>query len=148
MVTTLLKACGVWVLLVLLAILNGTVQERLLVPWLGAQWALPLSGIPLSVLILVATLLLLPFLGILSPSSLLKDGHIPVPSPRAQYWLVGGMWLLLTILFEFLFGHYVLGEPWTKLLEAYNIRKGNLWVLVLLVTAAAPYLAARLRGFI
>lgn len=95
--------------------------------------SLPLSGISLSILILVATLLLLPFLGVLSPS---------------QYWLVGGMWLLLTVLFEFLFGHYVMGDPWAKLLEAYNILKGNLWLLVLLVTAAAPYLAARLRGFI
>jgi hypothetical protein len=132
-VTALLKACGVWVFLVLLAILNGTVREKVLVPLLGTQWALPLSGISLSVLILVTTLLLLPFLGVLSSS---------------QYWLVGGMWLLLTVLFEFLFGHYVMGDPWTKLLEAYNILKGNLWVLVLLVTAAAPYLAARLRGFI
>jgi hypothetical protein len=58
------------------------------------------------------------------------------------------MWLLLTVLFELLFGHYVMGDPWTKLLEAYNILKGNLWVLVLLVTPAAPYLAARLREFI
>ena len=76
MVAALLKACGVWVLLVLLAVLNGTVREKRLVPLLGAQWALPLSGISLSLLILGATLLLLPCLGILSPS---------------QYWLVGGM---------------------------------------------------------
>jgi hypothetical protein len=95
-VTALLKACGVWVFLVLLAILNGTVREKVLVPLLGTQWALPLSGISLSVLILVTTLLLLPFLGVLSSS---------------QYWLVGGMWLLLTVLFEFLFGHYVMGDP-------------------------------------
>jgi hypothetical protein len=133
MVRALLKAIGVWILLVLLAMLNGVVREKFLAPLLGAQWALPLSGISLSVLILVATLLLLPFLGVLSPS---------------QYWIVGGMWLLLTFLFEFLFEYYVLGDPWAKLLEAYNILQGNLWVLVLLVTAAAPYLAARLRGFI
>ncbi|MBI4463852.1 MAG: hypothetical protein HY647_04020 [Acidobacteria bacterium] len=131
MARMLVKAAGIWILFVPLAILNGIVREKLLVPWLGQTGALPLSGVLLSVLIFLLTLLLLPFLKV---------------SIAFQYWVVGGLWFLLTIAFEFLFGHYVVGESWTKLWEVFNVFEGNLWLLALLTTACSPYLAARLRG--
>lgn len=36
------------------------------------------------------------------------------------------MWLVLTLLFEFLFGYYVAGKPRGLLLDAYDTSKGNL----------------------
>ncbi|WP_298431591.1 hypothetical protein [Geobacter sp.] len=131
MTMQILKACGIWLLFIPLGILNGTVREKIMNPLLGEKAALPLSGVTLAGLIFAVTALLIPSLGPLRPSS---------------YWLIGGAWLVLTVFFEFFFGRVVMGHSWAKLLEAYNLFTGNLWVAVLLVIAVSPYLAARLRG--
>ena len=52
---------------------------------------------------------------------------------------IGASWLILTILFEFVFGHYVMGHTWAHLLTDYNIFAGRLWSFVLLWTAIGPY---------
>ena len=54
--------------------------------------------------------------------------------------LIGAFWTILTILFEFGFGHYVIGHSWSKLFADYNILKGRVWSLVLLTTFIAPSL--------
>lgn len=59
---------------------------------------------------------------------------------------IGLIWLILTIGFEFLFGHYVAELPWNKLLHDYNIFEGRLWVLVLLWITIAPYLFFKLSS--
>jgi hypothetical protein len=58
---------------------------------------------------------------------------------------VGTIWLIMTVVFEFLFGHYVAGHSWETLWQAYRFPPDNLWLLVLIVTLVSPYLAARLR---
>ncbi|HEX7184432.1 MAG TPA: hypothetical protein VF756_21580 [Thermoanaerobaculia bacterium] len=68
----------------------------------------------------------------------------PPASPR-QAFAVGLMWLGLTLAFEFLFGHYVSGLPWSTLLRDYNLLAGRLWALVPLWVLVAPYLFYRLR---
>jgi len=55
-------------------------------------------------------------------------------------FLIGGFWVILTILFEFVFGHYVIKNPWQKLLADYNILKGRLWSLLLLTELISPLL--------
>jgi len=52
--------------------------------------------------------------------------------------LVGLIWLGLTILFEFGFGHYIMGNPWQKLLHDYNLAQGRVWSLFLLWVTIAP----------
>ena len=56
---------------------------------------------------------------------------------------IGASWLILTILFEFVFGHYVMGHSWAYLLADYNIFAGRLWSFVLLWTAIEPYIIYR-----
>jgi apolipoprotein N-acyltransferase len=51
---------------------------------------------------------------------------------------VGGAWTLLTLGFEFGFGHYVSGTPWPQLLADYDITRGRIWVLVPIATLIAP----------
>lgn len=58
----------------------------------------------------------------------------------AQALLIGFIWLGLTVAFEFLFGHYVAGHSWERLLSDYNLLAGRIWVLVLLWIAIAPLL--------
>ena len=51
---------------------------------------------------------------------------------------VGAIWATLTLAFEFGFGHWVVGESWGELLEAYNLADGRVWVLVPIWTMIAP----------
>lgn len=52
--------------------------------------------------------------------------------------LLGLIWLVLTIAFEFLFGHFVMGNAWSKLFYDYNLFAGRIWILVLLWIMIAP----------
>jgi hypothetical protein len=57
---------------------------------------------------------------------------------------IGIFWVVLTIIFEFVFGHYVVGHPWQKLFADYNIFNGRLWVLVLINNLAAPLISGKI----
>ena len=126
------KALAIWVVILVLAIINGTFREAVLIPKLGSSSGLFLSGLLLSLLILAATYLLLPWLGIRRSGQLL---------------LIGVCWLALTLVFEFSFG-LLRGKALSEILGAYTFKGGNIWSVVLVVTAVAPCLAARLRGWL
>ena len=57
-------------------------------------------------------------------------------------WLIalGLMWTLLTMAFEFGFGHYIARQSWPTLLENYNVLRGRVWPAVLLVVLLTPAL--------
>jgi len=129
----LLKAMGLWLVIVVAAILNGIFREKVLVPAIGANIALPLSGILLAVLVFAITLALISFVG--------------STEPNVYVW-VGLFWVLLALSFEFLFGHYVAGKSWQEIMKVLNIKKGDLFLLVLVVTAISPWLAAKVRGIV
>ena len=131
-VSLALKALVIWVVILMLAMANGFLREFVLMPRLGTPAALVVSGMLLSALILGVTYLSLPWLQ---------------PRGSAQYWLVGFGWLALTLVFEFSFGLWQ-GKSWPVMLEAYTFKGGNIWPVVLAVTALAPYLAAKLRGWL
>lgn len=129
----LLRASGIWLVIVVAAVANGLFREAVLVPLTGAAAALPLSGILLSILVVLVAFATVAFLG--------------APAPRTL-WLVGLFWVALTLAFEFLFGHFVAGKPWREILQVFDVGSGNLFLLVLVVTALAPRLAGRLRGIV
>jgi hypothetical protein len=68
------------------------------------------------------------------------------PESAAQAIAVGLLWLAMTVAFEFLFGHYVAGHSWGRLLHDYNLFAGRVWLVVLVWVTVAPYLFFRLRG--
>jgi len=98
---------------------------------LGTTAAFFLSGLLLSALIIAIAYLVLPWLDVRGAAPLLA---------------IGLGWLALTLVFEFSFG-LLQGKPWPVLLEAYTFEDGNIWPVVLLVTALAPWIAARLKGW-
>ena len=51
--------------------------------------------------------------------------------------------VVLTVAFEFLFGHYVDGKSWRELAEIYAIWRGKLWPLVLASLVLAPFIWGR-----
>jgi len=121
-----LYAFGIWIVFVLVAILNGYCRNKFLVPRVGAQVGHVISTITLVCFILLITFLFL--------------NNIQIPYTRMDLFAIGAFWLALTILFELVFGHYVVGHPWSTLLADYNILKGRIWSLVLLTTFIAPLL--------
>jgi hypothetical protein len=129
---TFLKTIALWLLLAVLATVNGILRETALIPASGTPAGLMLSGFTLSVAILLVSWLALPWYGLLSPS---------------QYWRIGLVWLLMTILFEFGLGYLIARKSWAELLDAYDIATGNLWLVVLATTLVAPRLSARLRKY-
>lgn len=124
------RAGVLWAGILVLAVFNGLLRERVLVPALGAVPGQALSGLLLCGFILGVAFLGLPWLGV-------RDG--------GPLLAVGLGWLVLTLVFEFGFG-WLRGKPLAELLQAYTFRDGNLWPVVLLVTLLAPWLAARLGG--
>jgi len=124
------KALVIWVGILVLAVANGAVRETVLIPAFGTPAALVLSGLLLSVLIIGVAFLSIPWLQIFRP---------------VQLWVVGLGWLVLTLAFEFSFGIWQ-GKSWPELFEAYTFKDGNIWPVVLAVTALAPYIAGKLRG--
>ena len=123
-----LRALAAWLLLLLLAVLNGAFREAVLVPWLGVKAAHVVSTLLLAGFILGATALTIGWIAPASTSGALE---------------VGALWLLLTVAFEFLAGHFLFRKPWSVLLADYDLGQGRLWVLVLVVTALAPWISHR-----
>jgi len=60
-------------------------------------------------------------------------------TPPGEAIGVGLMWMVMTIIFEFGLGHYVVGDSWRKLLADYNLLDGRVWGLCILWVGLAPY---------
>ncbi len=59
---------------------------------------------------------------------------------------MGIVWVGLTLAFEILFGRLVTGLSWQRLASDYDPARGGLLAFGMLVLAAAPLIAARIRG--
>ncbi|MEW6326893.1 MAG: hypothetical protein AB1487_04780 [Thermodesulfobacteriota bacterium] len=128
-----LKASGIWLIMVVMAIVNGVFREKVLLPNLGQNIALPLSGTMLSFFIFLIAYLAAPYFG--------KNDGI-------TFIFIGLQWVSMTLLFEFLFGHYVSGKSWREIFQVFNILKGNLFIFALVISLGSPFFAAKLRGFL
>jgi hypothetical protein len=120
-----------WLGLVVLSILNGILRQAVYGKYMSELSAHQLST-------LIGLILLAIYIWILTRI-------FPLESSK-QAMLIGGLWLFMTVLFEFVFGHYVVGHPWSKLFQDYNLIQGRLWLLILVWTAVAPYVFYRLRN--
>ena len=126
-----LRVFAIWFLLAVLAIANGTVRVKLLQPRVGDAAAHVMASlIFIAVIAVVAGL----FARWMAPS--LSAGAL---------WAVGTTWLVATVLFEFGFGHWVMGHPWSRLLADYDLTRGRVWSLVLVATLVLPVVMGRLR---
>lgn len=69
-----------------------------------------------------------------------------VPGMDAKdLWRMGLYWLVLTVAFEFIFGHYVDGASWSALLANYDVTAGRLWILIPLMMGTGPALLGKVR---
>jgi len=121
----------IWFVLLIIAILNGGFREGALVGKMGRGLAQAVSTVMLSVLILALGWISVPWIG---------------PQTLQEAWTIGVIWVLLTLAFEFLGGHFLFGMPWQELLADYNLFAGRIWLMVLIVTLMTPVIAFTRRG--
>ena len=126
-----LKAALIWFIIAVFAIANGIFRESFLEPYIGEAIALPLSGITLSIIIF--TIALLSFKLIEKTNSM-------------TYLYIGIQWVIMTLVFEFVFGHFVMGKTRQELFQVFNPLEGNLFVLALFVSLFSPIVVSRIRN--
>jgi hypothetical protein len=117
-------ALGLWLVMLVIAISNGFIGNAYITPRLGDYGTH-----------VYKTLTFIPFTFLFAWLYALQT--------KDDLWLtnallVGCFWVGLTILFEFVFGHYVLKTSWEVLLADYRIWQGRLWSLVLISEAISP----------
>jgi hypothetical protein len=61
----------------------------------------------------------------------------------SQAWTIGACWLVMTMIFEFGFGHYIAGHSWARLLADYKLFEGRVWSLFLIWMLVLPYVVLR-----
>jgi hypothetical protein len=67
------------------------------------------------------------------------------PASDRQALLIGLVWLLLTVMFEFFMGVVLAPKPLSQVLHDYNLLAGRVWVLFLIWLTLAPWVFFRLR---
>ena len=124
------RAALVWLLLLVVAVLNGAFRDSVVSARFGELVGHAIGTVILSLVILITAWLTVPWID---------------PATGRAAWAAGAFWLLLTIAFEFIAGHYLFDTSWQELLADYDVRRGRVWVLVLLATLVAPPLAFRTK---
>jgi hypothetical protein len=123
-----LKSFGIWLILAISAIVVATFRVKVLLPALGEQTAHQIGTIIYLIVQLTIIYFFLNKMKIKEVKTLLR---------------IGIFWFVITIIFEFIFGHYVMGNSWEKLFADYNLLNGRLWVLVLVNNIAAPIISGK-----
>jgi len=126
----LFKYTLAWMPMVLIAILNGVLRQS----WYGKYLSELLAH---QISTLTGILLFGIYIRALTRIWKLESS--------GQAFIIGFIWLGLTVAFEFIFGHYLAGHSWSKLLGDYNLFAGRLWVLILIWITLAPYIFYRLE---
>jgi hypothetical protein len=125
------RAFAVWLVIILAESVHGTLRTLYLAPLVGDFRARQISFFTGMLLIFAVAFLFIRWVGAVTARSLLA---------------VGLLWLVLTVLFEFGLGLFVLGYTWERMFEDYDLARGGLMGFGLLFMLLAPLLAARARG--
>jgi Na+/melibiose symporter-like transporter len=126
--STVQKAVGAWLFLLVAAVLNTVIRTSFLSPQMGEQTSYVVSMLILMIAVLVC-------------SWVLANRFLRHCTAR-DLLVIGLLWVALSASFELFFGHYVLGTPWSTLMQDYNLLSGRIWVVVLLTELVGPWFMA------
>lgn len=121
----LVKVILTWLLFLPVPIINGLLREIWYKSVIGEKASHQVGVLVLSVVFLLY-------------ANVSLSGRAEALS-AAELWGIGGIWLTLTIGFEFGLG-FVTGKSKAQMLEEYNVFAGKIWPLVLMVTLLAPFI--------
>lgn len=125
-----LKLAIVWVLFIPVAIINGAVRNFVYAPYTGELFAHQISTV-IAIIVFISLAFLI-----------LAREFISLN--RKMLLVSGSVWVFSTILFEFGFGHFIMGHPWSRLLMDYDFTKGRVWGLFLLAMFFSPFIINKL----
>lgn len=125
------RSLGVWLLIVLAETIHGIVRQLFLVDLVGDFRARQIGVFTGSLIILVIATVTIKWLG---------------ANTTKQQFAVGIIWVVLIVAFEVSLGLFLHYTP-ERILSDYDLPRGGLMGLGLLVMLCAPYLAARARRF-
>lgn len=126
----LLRALLVWVLIALAEILQGILRVRLLNRHVGDHRARQIGVVTGSLMILLIAWLTAPWLA---------------PVSIAECLQVGGLWVVAMLGLEICFGRVVFRLPWARIAADFDLRRGRLLGLGMLVLLLAPTLVMLTR---
>jgi len=127
----LLRGLAVWLIIITAESIHGTLRTLFLAPLVGDFQARQISFFTGILLIFGITFFFVRW--------------IAAPSVKSLF-AVGLLWMILTALFEFGLGIFVLNYSWERMFEDYDLSRGGLMAFGLLFMIFAPLLAAKLRG--
>lgn len=124
-----IKQILLWLPMIVIAFGNATLRELLFIKYYNEFRAHQLSTITLIVLCAIYIWLVIPLLNIQN---------------SRQAFLIGIVWVLLTVMFEFTLGRLT-NKSWEYLLRDYNIFDGRIWLVFLISLFLLPYVCYVLR---
>ena len=124
------RALLVWLLMMVIETIHGVLRNHFLVPAIGDVGARQIGVLIGSALILGIAILMIGWIHPTSERSLLA---------------IGAMWLALTLAFEFGVGR-ALGRSWDAMLADYDVSRGGLLSIGMVVLALSPWIAAHFRN--
>ena len=127
----LLRGFSVWLVIIFAESVHGTLRQLFLAPLTGDFTARRIAFfVGMALIFLIAYLYI---------------RWIRAENAK-QLFAVGLMWAILTLLFEFGLGIFVLNYSWERVKEDYDASRGGLMGFGIVFMAPTPYLAARIRG--
>ncbi|MEO8051975.1 MAG: hypothetical protein ABI833_16275 [Acidobacteriota bacterium] len=119
----------VWLLMMAVETIHGVLRNNFLAPLVGDFRARQIGVFIGSALVLGIAVLLIGWIR---------------PNSKLSLLSIGAMWLALTLAFEFGLG-YALGRPRDAMLADYDLTRGGLLSIGMVVLALSPWLAAQVR---
>jgi hypothetical protein len=131
-VELLKRAFLTWLGLFVLAFANGALREVVIKMWIEEPWAHHLSALTAFVIFGAYV------------SGLWSKTGIKTTS---QAFAVGAFWFVLTVLTEtFVLNRWMSGLSWERILQGYDLSRGELWPIVLLWVGLLPAVVKALKG--
>lgn len=127
----ILKAFLIWLCMAGAETLHGILRSKLLNPRVGDRAARRIAVFSGSAIILALGWASLPWIAPRSPAESLS---------------VGALWLVLMLGYDIGLARFVFRMPYSRIAADFDIRKGNLLGLGMLILFATPLLIARWRG--
>lgn len=126
----LYRSLAVWFVLIAVEFVHGILRAFFLRPYVGDFRSRQIGVFTGSVLILVVAFLFIRWIDAPNTKSLIG---------------VGLLWLILTVAFELVFGHFVFGRSWEGLFSDYDVRHGGFLAFGMAVLTFSPMIATRLQ---
>ena len=130
--TIYFKAIITWLWFMPIAFINGVLREFTYKPFTGELAAHQISTIMAS-----AAFFALAYF---------RLHHYLRTTSRSNLFLIGSVWVVATVVFEFLSGRFISGSTWERLLYDYNITEGRIWILLLVTMLLTPLVIKTIVG--